>query len=135
MQAFLTSAIEFVAIVGFSGIVAHAFYSSNKKWYETYCPPVKPYEEYLKEEEAKKEEISKTEEEIVEKPEEPIAEMPKEEEIIPVVPSPEPSVDFSKMTLKQLVALCKADTKKYAGYTSIQKKGGKTGLATWMQTV
>lgn len=124
MQAFLTSVIETIVIVGFSSIVAHAFYASTKKWSDTYCPPVKPYNPEEKIEKA----VEKTEK--VE---------PKVEEIIPVMETPlptlKPSVDYSKMTLKELVAICKADSTKYAGYTTIQKKEGKTGLVAWMEAI
>lgn len=43
-QAFLTAAIEVVAIAGFGGILLHALHSSHCKWLTTYCPPVKPYD-------------------------------------------------------------------------------------------
>lgn len=128
MQSLLNVLIEVIAVVGFSSIVAHAFYRSNKEW-----------------EERMSFNLSSVEPEKIETPQivEEVIEIPKVVEIIPEVifpepvlePSPKLSVDFSKKTLKELVAICKADSKKYAGYTSIQKKGGKTGLATWMRKV
>jgi hypothetical protein len=115
MQALLTSAIESIAIIGFSGIIAHAFYHSHITWMATYCPPVKPY---TPEEKPK---------EIIKKPE------PKQE-IIPIESPPEKPTNFSKMTLKDLTEICKADKEKYKEYTRIIKKGGKAKLADWMET-
>lgn len=43
LQNLLTFAIEFVAIAGFTGIIAHAFYAQHIRWLQTYCPPVAPY--------------------------------------------------------------------------------------------
>lgn len=111
MQAILTLSIEAIAIIGITGIIIHAFYNQHTNWMQTNCPPVKPYN-----------------------PTEPTKE---KKAIIPVEtpkPSPKPPKNFSKMTLKQLIEICKADKEKYKGYTTIQKKGGKVALAEWIKT-
>lgn len=113
MQAFLTFTAETVAILGIFGIILHAFYTQNKTWKQTYCPPVKPYQ-------------------LEQKIEKPKIE-PKKEIIIPVNPPAKPLEDFSKMTVKQLTEICKLDKEKYKGYTTQQKKG-KQALIDWMQT-
>lgn len=45
IQSALTATIEFVAIAGFGGIIAHAFITSHCRWMATYCPPVTPFVE------------------------------------------------------------------------------------------
>lgn len=42
IQATLTNLIEFTAIAGFGGIVAHDIWKRHTNWMATYCPPVAP---------------------------------------------------------------------------------------------
>ena len=43
LQNLLTFAIEFAAIAGFTGIIAHAIWKQHTNWMTQYCPPVVPY--------------------------------------------------------------------------------------------
>ena len=45
LQNLLTIAIEATAVLGFSGIAAHAFFASHRNWQATYCPPVAPFQQ------------------------------------------------------------------------------------------
>jgi hypothetical protein len=45
LQTLLTIAIEATAVIGISGIFAHALFTSHCKWQATYCPPVAPFQE------------------------------------------------------------------------------------------
>jgi hypothetical protein len=42
IQATLTNLIEFTAIAGFGGILAHDIWKRHATWIATYCPPVIP---------------------------------------------------------------------------------------------
>jgi hypothetical protein len=42
IQAALTNLITFTAIAGLSGIILRDFYTSHRRWMQTYCPPVAP---------------------------------------------------------------------------------------------
>jgi hypothetical protein len=45
LQSLLTIVIEATAVLGFSGIAAHALFTSHCNWQATYCPPVAPFQE------------------------------------------------------------------------------------------
>jgi hypothetical protein len=45
LQNLLIIAIEATAVIGISGIFAHALFTSHCKWKATYCPPVAPFQE------------------------------------------------------------------------------------------
>jgi hypothetical protein len=39
-QNLLTALINFIAIAGITGIIAHAFYTQHKRFMDAYCPPI-----------------------------------------------------------------------------------------------
>ena len=43
IQSALTAATEVVAIVGLTGIAAHAIWKQHTSWMQAYCPPVAAY--------------------------------------------------------------------------------------------
>ena len=45
IQVALTYAFQAIAIIGISGIISHAFYTSHCEWMAENCPPVKPFQE------------------------------------------------------------------------------------------
>ena len=45
LQNLLTIAIEATAVIGISGIVAHALFTSHCNWQATYCPRITPFQE------------------------------------------------------------------------------------------
>lgn len=44
IQTALTYAVDAIAIIGISGIIVHAFYTSHCQWMAANCPPVKPFQ-------------------------------------------------------------------------------------------
>jgi hypothetical protein len=56
IQTALTLSIEFVAIAGLGGIIAHALYSQHKHFMSTYCPAVTPFQAEVEIEEPEAEE-------------------------------------------------------------------------------
>jgi hypothetical protein len=43
IQATLTAAAEATVIIGITGIIAHALYTSHRNFMTEFCPPVTPY--------------------------------------------------------------------------------------------
>lgn len=43
IQNALTNLIEFTAIAGFTGILAHYLIKKHRHWMAIYCPPIEPY--------------------------------------------------------------------------------------------